>query len=165
MRAICGSFECRITNWGIYERTIPNICQTVCSACLLYDSLIIVFPVPTASEKALTSLTDLSNLIASGRAPKKISPFLCGANLIATKTKSGGIRPIAVGEFLRRLVAKCASRLIASSANSIVSPLQLGVATKGGCEAVLHAANHLIHGKPWLLVFVSRLSERVQLPQ
>ena len=53
--------------------------------------------------------------------------------------KDGGIRPIAVGEILRRLTSKCAARCVADKAADILAHLQLGVGVRNGCEALVHA--------------------------
>ena len=67
---------------------------------------------PTAScgQRALRVITATVNLLAAGRAPPEVASFLCGATLLAVKKKSGGLRPIAVGEVLRRLTSKCLSK-------------------------------------------------------
>ena len=54
--------------------------------------------------------------------------------------KDGGVRPIAIGCTLRRLVAKCACSQICNDMSAILSPLQLGYGTPRGAEAVVHAA-------------------------
>ena len=53
--------------------------------------------------------------------------------------KDGRIRPIAVGLTLRRLVSKLANRLAQVSCAPLLLPTQMGVGTKGGCEALVHA--------------------------
>ena len=50
----------------------------------------------------LTTMTRLINLLAAGKGPHFIVPYLCGGNLFAALKKSGGHRPIAVGETIRR---------------------------------------------------------------
>lgn len=69
------------------------------------------------------------------------------------KKKSGGIRPIAVGEVFRRMVAKCSALMVRSTVTSTLAPLQLGVAIQGGCEAIVHSANRLLRDDPeaWTL--------------
>ena len=53
--------------------------------------------------------------------------------------------PLQWGEVLRQLTCKCRpARAIRYSVLSSLSPLQLGVCVKGGCEAVIHAASHLM---------------------
>ena len=94
--------------------------------------------------KVLAALTRLVNFLASGRAPSDITPHLCGATLLASKKKKGGLRPIAVGEVLRRLVSKCLATLAHCQALAHLSPLQLGVSVRGGCEAIVHATSHLM---------------------
>ena len=59
------------------------------------------------SAAALGALTRLVNLMAAGKAPVEATPYLFGANLFAAIKKSGGLRPVAVGDILRRLTAKC----------------------------------------------------------
>jgi hypothetical protein len=60
----------------------------------------------------INSLTSFRNIILDGKIPPVIQPVFCGASLFALSKKSGGIRPIAVGCTLRRLVAKVAARLV-----------------------------------------------------
>ena len=55
----------------------------------------------------------------------------------------GGLRPIAIGETIRRLVSKCCCEATAENAKVIFGPLQVGVATQGGAEASVHAVRRL----------------------
>ena len=63
-----------------------------------------------AGAALLQSPSDFSNLVLSGAVPEDFRPFFFGANLLAFSKPKGGIRPIAVGNTLRRLVAKCAQQ-------------------------------------------------------
>ena len=45
--------------------------------------------------------------------PADLRPFLFGARLIAAKKSHGGIRPIAVGVILRKLMSSSLERIIA----------------------------------------------------
>ena len=96
------------------------------------------------SDQAISAVLDVVNLFARGEAPTSIAPYLCGASLLALKKKDDGIRPIAVGEILLRLVAKCLCRLSSQKAASLLVPLQVGVGIPGGCEVVSHALNGLV---------------------
>ena len=59
------------------------------------------------------------------------------------------LRPIAVGEVLRRLTSKCLSFAVRSAAFAHLAPLQLGVNVKGSCEAVIHSVSQLMSsGQP-----------------
>jgi hypothetical protein len=88
---------------------------------------------------ALGALTRLVNLMAAGKVPEGAAPFIFGANLFALLKKSGGLRPVAVGNILRRLTSKCIAYAVAGRAAQHLRPLQLGVGIRGGCEAVVHA--------------------------
>ena len=68
-----------------------------------------------------------------------MAPVLAGAGLVALPKPSGGVRPIAVGELLRRLTGKCLMALVREEASSHFWPAQAGVAVKGGAEKAVHA--------------------------
>ena len=59
---------------------------------------------------------------------------------MALRKPNGSLRPIAIGETIRRLTSKVAVDLITERAREIFEPLQLGVKTPNGCEAIVHAA-------------------------
>ena len=70
--------------------------------------------------------------------------FSLEQHLISFKKKDGGIRPIAVGLTLRRLIAKVANRRALQTCSSLLAPRQLGVGVKGGAEAIAHAARRYL---------------------
>jgi hypothetical protein len=83
---------------------------------------------------------------------------VCSANLFAAnKKEAGSFRPIAVGEVLRRLTAKCLAFVLAPLLAPHLKPHQLGVGTKSGCKAILHATQSLLNdttipsNKKWIL--------------
>ncbi len=82
----------------------------------------------------LSSLTELVNLVLSGMIFEGARPFFFGARLIGINKKSGGIRPIAIGGILRRLVGKVVTHLTEREAAQFCGHRQLGIGTKGGCE-------------------------------
>jgi hypothetical protein len=57
-------------------------------------------------QQALRALTKLCNFLLSGQLPSEICHLLYGASLYALHSKNGGIRPIAIGNCLRRLISK-----------------------------------------------------------
>ena len=61
---------------------------------------------PAAKPALMEVLTEVLNILAKGRAPKGMAKLVAGAKLHALVKKGGGVRPIAVGEVLRRLVGK-----------------------------------------------------------
>ena len=82
-------------------------------------------PSPARSECVLSSISSLVSLLCSGSAPPEVTPHLCGATLLAHCKKDGGVRPIAVGEVLRRLVSKCLSSVAAPLVSTILPPHQV----------------------------------------
>ena len=96
----------------------------------------------TAGHKGpvVEQLTLVANLLARGAAPAALAPSVAGAGLVALQKPGGGVRPIAVGEVLRRVVGKCLCAQHREQARSHFEPLQLGVACPLGAEAAVHAA-------------------------
>ena len=96
-------------------------------------------PVPTSIS---SSLKDIVNLLASGKVPSCVSKYLAGGSLTALvkdrPDSSPDVRPIAVGEALRRLVGKCLCLVIKSKLADFFDPLQFGVACSSGAEKVIH---------------------------
>ena len=105
-------------------------------------------PTPARGEGFLHALTKFCNVMAAGKLPTSVAPFFFGASLFALNKKDGGYRPVAVGEVLRRLIAKCLAFNAAPKAAELFSPLQVGVGVKGGVEAVVHAIRFLVDDTP-----------------
>ena len=90
-------------------------------------------------------ITEVVNLFPQGEVPESVRPFVCGASIMALRKPNGSLRPIAVGETIRRVTSKVAVELISDRARTILEPLQLGVKTPNGCEATIHATRLLFH--------------------
>ena len=90
------------------------------------------------------SLKGVVNILASGKAPKSVSAFLSGGRLIAlnkgkfSEGRCTDIRPIVVGEVLRRLTGKCLCSILRDKFSTFFQPSQFGVACKAGVERVVH---------------------------
>ena len=97
------------------------------------------------ASQTLSAVTKLVNLVAAGNLSREIAPFFCGARLHALrKNDAGAVRPIAVGEVFRRLVAKCLAFKLSPQASTFLEPHLLGVKTRGGCEATIHATQSIL---------------------
>ena len=100
------------------------------------------------TEGNLFNLTQVVTLLASGAAPLEVAPIVAGASLVALVKPDKGVRPIAVGEALRRLTSKCLCEVNKEKAREILLPDgQTGVAVPSGIEAAVHtvrqyARNH-----------------------
>ena len=92
-----------------------------------------------AGDALMDQLTAVVNLLVQGHACSSIMPLLAGAGLVALPKPSKGVRPIAIGELLRRLTAKCLMHEVRADAKTYLWPAQVGVAVKAGGEAAVHA--------------------------
>ena len=95
---------------------------------------------PGLRDEVRRHLAAMANLMASGEVPAEVRGWLCGASLTAVPKPSGGHRPIAVGESMRRLTAKALASTVAPAMRELFEPVQLGVGTPGGAEASVHVA-------------------------
>ena len=96
----------------------------------------------------LRALTTFTNFVLGGRVPQSVRPVFFGATLISLRKKAGGVFPIAVGQTLRRLVAKCVALQVTHTLGSSFAPRQLGCGVPFGCEAATHAARCYLQDLP-----------------
>ena len=90
-------------------------------------------------DEVAAHLTEAVRILAARNVPTDVAPHLAGARLFALPKSGGDLRPIAVGETLGRLVGKCLCAAVKEDALRHFAPLQLGVATPLGTEAIIHA--------------------------
>ena len=114
---------------------------------------------PGHGAALISALSRLTCLWANGNLPAHHSGSWCGANLIPLVKKDTGVRPIAVGDTLRRLVGKVL--LATSHAKEQVDslrPLQVGVGVKKAAESVAMGmqalASALDAGSQWVVLQV-----------
>ena len=74
----------------------------------------------------------------NGRLPEQARGWFCGARMIGIPKKPSGVRPIAVGETLRRLSAKCLVEQAQSLAAEVLFPQQMGVDVPQAAEILAH---------------------------
>ena len=60
--------------------------------------------------------------------------------------KNPGVRPIGIGEVLRRIMGKAVVMLLKPVIINSVGPIQLSAGQEGGCEAACHAINDIFSG-------------------
>jgi hypothetical protein len=87
-------------------------------------------------------LLQLCKQIQNGSAPG--SQLLTASRLVALDKEDNGVRPIAVGDMIYRLVAKVILRK--QFATDQLAPFQLGVQSPGGVEPIVHLLRHAIDG-------------------
>ena len=92
------------------------------------------------SASFLVALSSFVSHVLFGKTPDLVRPVFFSARLVALSKEAEGVRPIAVGSTLRRLVAKVAAQLVRDEMTDLLAPRQLGFGVKGGAEAAVHAA-------------------------
>jgi hypothetical protein len=95
-----------------------------------------------AGQRALRVLTKLCNFLLSGQLPLS---FIIWCVFMRLHKKDGGIRPIPIGNCLRRLTSKLVCFQSRNIVNSYLSPHQHGVATKLGCETAIHTTRTFVN--------------------
>jgi len=95
-------------------------------------------PLGSFNASFLGALADALNLLGRGHAPRHMAPVLAGASLTALEKDGGDTRPIAVGETLRRLTSKAFCHKLKEEARECLWPLQAGVGSPLGAEAIIH---------------------------
>ena len=98
-------------------------------------------------------LLEFVNLATQGQLPP--SQFLLASTLMALEKPNGGVRPIAVGEVLARVLGKCAMAMVAPSASAAFMPLQFGVCTDAANESVVNACRGFMQAEPEGVVFLA----------
>lgn len=96
-----------------------------------------VIAVVTGSSRGFDAALAFVNLILSGLLPRECG--LLDSTLILLKKQNGGVRPIAIGEVWYRVAALCALEAVGREVGRSLAPLQVGVGTRGGAEAVGHS--------------------------
>ena len=96
------------------------------------------------SARLLHSLSRFCSFVLHGSVPAHFRHLFFGASLTPLAKKDGGIRSIAVGLMLGRLVSKIISKRVMSIMGEKFRPNQLGYGTKGGAEATVHAARNFL---------------------
>jgi hypothetical protein len=101
---------------------------------LLADMLKSWYSIVSVRDSFIKALTDRVNLLLAGKIPAQWAPFIASAPLIPLAKPDGGVRPIAVGEVLRRLTSKVALLGCLSESIDYLNPLQVGVSSPAGME-------------------------------
>ena len=93
----------------------------------------------------LLAVTSFLEDIANGRIDSASRERLLSCRLIPVKKKDDGVRPIAVSEVFLRAATSLSLRLVAPEALShLLTPIQLGLGSAGGTEAVIHRVQALL---------------------
>ena len=106
-------------------------------------------------ENELTAdcLFSACSAIARGILPAAAVTLFSSSRLIALPKSNGDIRPIAVGEAIRRLTARAICQQKKELFSSFFCPIQHGVATECGTELIVHHIELLLqHNPDWVVL-------------
>ena len=99
--------------------------------------------------------------------PADLLPYFFGARLIALPKPHGGIRPIAIGVILRKLISTTLANVISPQLPDFFTPYQFGVGVSGGVENVvqgLRLANALKEGSAVVEIDFTNAFNSVERP-
>ena len=100
-------------------------------------------------SKLVTELAAFVALAAHGMLPADLAPLFGAASLIPLRKPDGGVRPIAIGETLRRLVGKALMHLPKLMGElKALAPLQCGVGIVNACESIGQGLQALVDTLP-----------------
>ena len=88
-----------------------------------------------------------NKIILRGDISAEIKPSFYGALLLALSKPDGGVRPIAVGNSLRRLVAKTIMQKLSNFSSALFKLHQYGVGTPSEAEVAAHSLGKYIFNK------------------
>lgn len=112
---------------------------------------------PEAGVTGLSALTRLVRRLARGDIPDSTAPLLAASTLIPLQPRPGKLRPIAVGQALRRLVTKVLLPAAIDDTRDRLAPEQLANGVPSGMDAIVHDCRMLLarHGRNPNYVLVS----------
>jgi len=132
------SFQISVDNIGIALRSFPKGTGGGRSG-LRVGHLLSMFSVdlPGFGQRLATLL----QILADGKAPGELAPFIASAPLTPLLKKDLTIRPIAVGEVLRRIVSKIALAAVLDKAVDKLKSSQVGIGVPNAIESILLGLN------------------------
>jgi len=99
-------------------------------------------------DSNLSRLTKFIEFLLNTDIPSGAREILFGAKLIALKKKDNGVRPIAIGNTIRRLSSKIANKHIEDHLSKYFTPKQFGAGAKCGSEYIVHSTRAFLEKNP-----------------
>ncbi|CAI5517708.1 unnamed protein product [Closterium sp. Naga37s-1] len=89
-----------------------------------------------------------------GDLPQTVRPFFTASTLVALQKPQGGVRPIAIGEILPRLLSRCVILHFKQQIRDFFLPsLQFGVTVSAGIEVMAHTVQSALSLHPdWVVL-------------
>ena len=80
---------------------------------------------PASADLLLRLLAEVVNLLLQGEVRESVRPLVCDSSIVALRKPNGSLRPIAIGESIRRITSKVAVELISDRARPSAGRLVL----------------------------------------
>jgi len=94
------------------------------------------------SSDLCTALAKLTRLLCTDvQQNDSLEPLL--ASRLIPLNKNPGLRPIGIGETLRRIIGKSVARALKQEVTNSVGSLQVCAGQDAGCEAAIHSLRHI----------------------
>ena len=105
------------------------------------------------SDITADCLFSACSAIAQGILPEAASNLLSSSRLIAIPKPNGDVRPIAIGECIRRLTARALCVQMKAHFADFFCPIQHGVSTENGSELIAHHIELALENNPeWIVL-------------
>ena len=91
------------------------------------------------SEELASSIAELAKILCINNVPASHTSELLAGRLIPLDKKGGGIRPIGIGEVLRRIIAKSVASVLRCNIQRAAGTLQTCSGIESGIEGAIHA--------------------------
>ena len=95
---------------------------------------------PAHRGTVLEQLAAALQVAVRGEAPEAVAPYMDSATLLGLVKDGGGVRPIAIGEVLRRLAGKVLCKAVREAAREYFEPVQVGVGAPLWVDGTIHTA-------------------------
>ena len=97
------------------------------------------------SVQLCQSIADVTKRLCQEEVSTACVHHLLSCRLIPLKKDTSGVRPIGIGEMLRRLMAKAVVKVLQNDIQQAAGPLQTCAGLDGGIEATIHAMSKAYH--------------------
>ena len=105
-----------------------------------WNARLLKFLMKNIASEFVQAMLLLANLMANGTAPG--ATILCSSILLPLSKPNNGIRPIAIGELIYRMITKAALIAVFNVIPRALHPHQFGVNTPGGVEPLIALINN-----------------------
>lgn len=91
------------------------------------------------SSELASAIANLTKILCQDDIPSEWTEELFAGRLIPLEKKGGGVRPIGIGEVLRRIIAKSVSSILNADIQRAAGTLQTCSGVEAGIEAAIHS--------------------------